>query len=116
VDTRQIKDSLLAVLLNLERAVLTAIRKRVRQSSEKLIDRYQAAEMDVNRPASSGEEVLALKRLIQQQQTAQEHMKDEIQHNKATVDFLVKYQHAIPQDVRCSNLPGKNLELGQAEQ
>jgi hypothetical protein len=110
VDTREIKNALLEALLNLEKAVLGAVRKRVREMSETLIDQYQAAEVEVNRTASSGEEVLALKRLIQQQQTAQEHMKEEIQHNKATVDFLVKYQHAIPQDVRCFGLHASLLD------
>lgn len=100
VDTRHFKDALIDGYNNLERALLNALRRRVRLSHDSLIERYQAAEVEVNHLASTGEEVLALKRSIQGQQTQQENMKEEIRLNKATTDFLVKYTHVIPQDVR----------------
>lgn len=100
MDTSHFKDALIDGYGSLERAVLTALRKRVRTSHDSLIDRYQAAEVEVNHSAGTGEEVLALKRSIQAQQTQQENMKEETRHNKATTNFLVKYTHPIPQDVR----------------
>ena len=104
MDTREFKDALCDAYAAIEAAVLQALRKRARASHERLIEQYAAAEVQVSKGANTSDEVLALKKLIQAQQTAQEHMKDEIKENKATFDFLVSYTHPIPNEV-CFELP-----------
>lgn len=90
----------MAAYTALSNAILTALRTRTRHSNERLIEQYVSAEVEVNKGALTSDEVLALKRLIQAQQAQQEHMKDEIKHNKATFDFLVDYCVPIPNEVR----------------
>jgi regulator of replication initiation timing len=107
VDTSEFKDALFDAFDNLEQAVLTALRKRLRQSNDRLIEQYQIAEVEVNKGASTGDEVLALKRLIQAQQTKQDQMKEEIKQNKATVAFLVSYLMPISQEVSVRLCPSQ---------
>lgn len=101
VDTTEFKDALVEAYDNLAKAVLTALRRRLRQSNDALIEKYQTAEVEVNKTAGTGDEILALKRLIQAHQTQQDLMKAEIKQNKATVDFLVNHMMPIPQEVCC---------------
>jgi vacuolar-type H+-ATPase subunit E/Vma4 len=101
VETKEFKDALIEAYHSIEQAVLAALRKRVRQSHERLIEQYQSAEVQVNKGATTADEVLALKKLIQAQQTAQEQMKEEIKQNKAAIDLLVEHTMPIPTEVRC---------------
>jgi hypothetical protein len=84
----------------LKEGVLTAMRLRLRQSSDKLIEQFQVMEVELNKASSTWEEVLALKKYIQRSQAQQEKMKEDLLHNKLTIDFLVKHLMPISQEVR----------------
>jgi molybdopterin converting factor small subunit len=100
VDVVEIKNELIDAFASVREGILLALRQRVRALNDRLIELYQTAEVEVNKASSTGEEVLALKKLIQKRQAQQERMKDDIQHNREIVDFLVKHLTPISQEVR----------------
>lgn len=75
------------------------MRQQIRQSSDKLIEQFQLTEVELNKASGTGEEVLALKKFIQRSQTQQEKMKEDILHNKRSIDFLVRHQMPVSQEV-----------------
>jgi uncharacterized NAD(P)/FAD-binding protein YdhS len=85
---------------SLKEGVLTAMRVQLRQSSDKLIEHFQLTEVELNKASSTWEEVLALKKFIQRSQAQQEKMKEDLLHNKRTIDFLVKHLMPVTQEVR----------------
>ena len=102
VDVSDLKAELMEALDALKEGVLTAMRQRLRQSSDKLIEQFQLTEVELNKASGTGEEVLALKKYIQRSQTQQEKMKEDILHNKRSIDFLVRHLMPVTQEVRFS--------------
>lgn len=100
MDVSDLKAELMEALDALKEGVLTAMRQRVRQSSDKLIEQFQLTEVELNKASSTGEEVLALKKFIQRSQAQQEKMREDILHNKRSIDFLVRHQMPVTQEVR----------------
>lgn len=82
------------------KSLLQAVRKRARASNETMIEHYAQASVEVAKTSHTGAEVLALKKLIQTQQTQQDTLREEIKHNRATLDFLANCLVPIPPDVR----------------
>lgn len=72
----------------------------MRTSNETIIEQFSLASVEVVKGSSTGAEVLALKKVIQGQQTQLEKMREAIKHNKATNAFLVDYLVLLPQEVR----------------
>jgi hypothetical protein len=99
VDVSDIKGDLIEALDALREGVLLALRQRVRSSSDKLIEQFQLTEVEVSKASGTGEEVLALKKLIQRSQSQQERMKEDLLHNKRTIDFLVRQNMPVTQEV-----------------
>jgi hypothetical protein len=99
VDVSDLKADLMEALDALKEAVLAAMRQRVRQSSDKLIEQFQVTEVELNKASGTGEEVLALKKFIQRSQAQQEKMKEDILHNKKSIDFLVRHLMPVSQEV-----------------
>lgn len=102
VDVSDLKAELMEALDALKEGVLTAMRQRLRQSSDKLIEQFQQTEVELNKPSDTGEEVLALKKFIQRSQVHQEKMKEDILHNKRSIDFLVRHWMPVTQEVHYS--------------
>lgn len=99
MDVSELKADLIEAMDSLKEGVLIALRDRVMQSSASLIESFQVAEAEVSKVSSTGEEVLALKKAIQKEQLQHERMKENIQHNKDTIAFLVTHQLPISQEV-----------------
>lgn len=104
MDVLDLKAELMEALDALKEGVLTAMRQRLRQSSDSLIEQFQLAEVELNKPSGTGEEVLALKKFIQRSAAQQEKMKEDILHNKRSIDFLVRHCMPVTQEVHFSGL------------
>lgn len=109
VDVSDLKADLMEALDALKEGVLKAMRQRLRQSSEKLIEQFQLAEVQLNKASGTGEEVLALKKFIQRSQAQQEKMREDILHNKRSVDFLVRHQMPVTQEVQYCFYPRSRM-------
>eukprot|EP00878_Enallax_costatus_P013463 GHUV01014078.1.p1 GENE.GHUV01014078.1~~GHUV01014078.1.p1 ORF type:complete len:1340 (+),score=424.03 GHUV01014078.1:252-4271(+) len=98
VQCRKFKDQLIAAAEAAVHDLLDVVCTAARESNLKVFDQYQVMTAEVGKPANSGEEVLALKKLISKCNIDNEKLKEEIAVNKSRDDFLLRFRFPVPDD------------------
>ena len=70
----------------------------MRASNIRIHEEYQVMMTEVGKVSHTGEEVLALKKLIQKCNVDQERLREQIQANKEKDEFLMGHRFAVPEE------------------
>ncbi len=92
VRCRAFKELLASSAEALVRKLLDQVRASGRASNVKVHEEYALMAAEVMKPSHTGEEVLALKKLIQRSVADGERLRDTIAQNKARDDFLMSHR------------------------
>lgn len=88
IECRAFKELLATCAESLVSRLLDQVRLTARSSNIRIHEEYSLMSGEVMKPCGSGEEVLALKKLIQKSMSDQDRLREEIAANKARDEFL----------------------------
>lgn len=90
-----LKAALRNAALDLSSQLLDQVRRAALDSNSRICETFGVMAVEVMRPASTGEEVLALKKYIAKGAAQQEQLAIDIAANRDREEFLEKYRHEV---------------------